>query len=206
MLKLVTIECDETFQDLFDESGNNVNLNNPEDSELIRSSQQGDLQAFNALVERYQQQTLKIAYRMLGNLDDAEDVCQNSWLSAWKSIRDFRGGNFKAWIFRILANNCKNEYGKRKRKLDISVPDFVDRASDNSVDDQILTREKMEAVQLALLQLPHDLRLAVTLREFGGLSYEEIAGVMNCSVGTVKSRLNRGRITLRDILKTQDII
>lgn len=183
-----------------------MNLNNPEDSELISSSQQGDLEAFNVLVERYQQQTLKIAYRMLGNLDDAEDVCQNSWLSAWKSIRDFRGGNFKAWIFRIVANNCKNEYGKRKRKLDISVPDFMDRAADISENNEIFTREKMEAVQRALLKLPYDQRLAVTLREFGGLNYEEIAGVMNCSVGTVKSRLNRGRITLRDILKTQDII
>jgi len=180
-------------------------LNKFEDSELIKQSQQGDVRAFNVLIERYQPEALNVAYRMLGNRNDAEDACQEAWLSAWKSIRQFRGEHFKAWVLAILANACRHQFRKRKQRLEITIPDFPPHTRSDSGADDALINEKIEAVQKALLKLPHEQRLVITLRAFSGLSYEEIARVMNCSVGTVKSRLNRAKISLRDMLQDEEL-
>ncbi|MDD4874156.1 MAG: RNA polymerase sigma factor [Dehalococcoidales bacterium] len=178
-------------------------MNDVEDDKLIRLSQQGSVEAFNALIERYQKEALNIAFRMLGNLLDAEDVCQVSWLSAWKSIRNFRGGSFRAWELSIVSNACRDELRKRKRKrnMETSITDCSLPSTDGFTDDIVLTREKVEAVQKALLQLPYEQRLAVILRVYGDLNYKEISKVMKCPLGTVRSRLNRGLYYLRDLLR-----
>jgi len=172
-----------------------------EETELIRRSQQGDMKTFNILVERYQKEVLNLAARMLGNLPDAEDVCQDSWLAAWESIRRFKGGSFRSWILSIVANACRDEFRRRKKRSSVLVADFPPQAITDQRSDAALSHEMLKAVQEALLQLPHEQRLAITLREFNGLSYDEIAKVMRCSPGTVRSRLNRGRIRLRNLLR-----
>ena len=177
-----------------------------EEAELIRHSQQGDAHAFNILVECYQGEVLNFAVRMLGNLLDAEDVCQDSWLAAWKSIRHFRGDNFRVWVLHIVANDCRDEFRRRKNRTIISITEFSRLTLANPKDNSILNHEIIEAVQKALLQLPHEQRLAVTLREFNGLSYDEIKIVMKCSLGTVRSRLNRGRINLRNLLRERGLL
>jgi hypothetical protein len=94
-----------------------------EDQESIRRSRQGDVEAFNFLVGRYQKEVLNFAFRMLGNLPDAEDVCQDSWLEAWKTIRRFKGGSFRSWILHIVASNCRDEFRRRKKRASISETD-----------------------------------------------------------------------------------
>ena len=180
--------------------------NKLEDSELIRLSQQGDSRAFNVLVERYRPEALNIAYRMLGDRNDAEDACQNAWLSVWKAIRQFKGGNFKAWELTILANACRYEFRKRKQRVEFTVHDFPSHSANDSVANDALISEKLVTVQKALLKLSHEQRLVITLRAFSGLSYKEIAQAMNCSIGTIRSRLNRAKINLRDILHDEELL
>jgi len=177
-----------------------------EEAELVRRSQQGDVKAFNILIECYQKEALNFAARMLGNLPDAEDICQDSWLAAWKSIKRFKGGRFRSWILSIVANACRDEFRRRKKRRSVSVTDFPPQAITDQRSGATLSHEMLKAVQEALLQLPHVQRLAITLREFNGLSYDEIAKVMGCSTGTVRSRLNRGRINLRNLLRDRGFI
>jgi RNA polymerase sigma-70 factor (ECF subfamily) len=133
-----------------------------EEGDLILRSKDGDLDAFNQLVEKYQRQVYNLALRMLGEAPAAEDATQEAFLSAFRGIGKFRGGSFRAWLLRIAANACR--------------------------DQQRFWR---------LAALPTDQRLAVILYDIEGLSYEEIARVMNSSLGTVRSRLSRGRARLR---------
>lgn len=172
-----------------------------EDSELIKRSRQGDVEAFNFLVERYHKEILNLAFRMLGNLPDAEDICQNSWLEAWETVGRFRGGSFRSWILHITANNCRDEFRRRKRRTNISATDIPPPSIVDPKADTASRHEIVDEVKKSLLQLPYEQRLAITLREFNALSYDEIARVMKCSTGTVRSRLNRGRINLRNILR-----
>lgn len=153
------------------------------------------------LVERYQKEVLNLAARMLGNLPDAEDVCQDSWLGAWKSIKRFKGGSFRSWILSIAANACRDEFRRRKKRVSISITDSTPSILADPKGNAALSHEMLEAVQEAVLQLSHEQRLAIILREFNGLSYDEIAKVMRCSTGTVRSRLNRARINLRNLLR-----
>jgi len=175
-----------------------------EEAELIKRSREGDVHAFNVLVNQYQKEVLNFAFRMLGNLPDAEDVCQNSWIAAWESIRRFRGENFRSWVLSIVAHDCHDEFRRRKVRATISEGDPPITLADSKANH--LGTEITEAVQEALLKLPHEQRLAVTLREFNGLSYDEIKIVMKCSLGTVRSRLNRGRINLRNLLRERGFL
>ena len=178
-------------------------MDDTEEAQLIELSRQGSAEAFNALIERYRKEALNIAFRMLGNLPDAEDVCQTAWLSAWQSIKKFRGDGFRAWVFSIVSNACRDELRRRKRKrnMETDIPDCLPLPANGFVDDIVLTREKVEAIQKALLELPYEQRLAVILRVYGDLNYEEISRVMHCPAGTVRSRLNRGLHRLRDLLQ-----
>jgi len=176
-----------------------------EEAELIKRSRDGDVQAFNVLVNQHQKEVLNFAFRMLGNLPDAEDICQNSWIAAWKSIRHFRGDSFLTWVLTIVAHDCHDEFRQRKVRIAVSVDDPPMVVADPKAN-HTLDMEITEAVQQSMLELPHEQRLAVTLREFNNLSYDEIAGVMKCSVGTVRSRLNRGRINLRNHLRDKGFL
>ncbi|MBI2953172.1 MAG: sigma-70 family RNA polymerase sigma factor [Chloroflexi bacterium] len=179
-----------------------------EEDALIAASRKGELQAFNSLVLRYQGIVYNLAYRMLNDGETAADVAQDTFMSALKGINGFRGGSFKAWILRITSNACYDRLRQRQRHPTSSLDALVDDVEsptefadpDAGPEEIALRRELMAHIRDGLLCLPAEQRLAVVLSDVQGLSYEEIAQVANCSLGTVKSRLARGRARMRDHL------
>lgn len=182
------------------------------EDELILLSKDGNLDAYNQIVERYQQQVYNISVRMLGSPQDAEDVTQEIFVQSWKALHSFRGANFRAWLFRIASNACRDFLrSKRSRKadsLDAVFPEYNPiPSSTESPEDHALKEEVGQLIARQLLYLSEDQRLVVTLADLQGLSYEEIAQITNTSLGTVKSRLNRGRANLRTLLlKYQELL
>jgi RNA polymerase sigma-70 factor (ECF subfamily) len=173
-----------------------------DDSELIQWSKKGDLDSFNRLVESYQRAVYNLALQMLGDRQAAEDASQEAFFSAWRGIGAFRGGSFKAWMLRITANVCRDHLRKRKptSSLEELSIEFEVSNSTESPEDYALRLDMRAQIQRGLASLPSEQRLAVVLSDIQGLSYEEIAQVMGCSLGTVRSRLSRGRARLRDYL------
>ncbi len=178
-----------------------------EEQEFISRSQAGDVDAFNQLVERYQRLVYNLALRMLGNAETAEDATQDTFVSAYRAIGRFRGGSFKAWILRIAANSCRDKMRIARRALVTSLDDLMEEAGDFITDDKTESpedyaqrRELGRFLNEGLAHLPEDQRLVVILSDIQGLSYEEISQATSSSLGTVKSRLNRGRSRLRDFL------
>ncbi len=177
-----------------------------DEQELISRSKNGDVDAFNWLVEQYQRLVYNLALRMLGNAEAAEDASQDTFLSAYRAIDKFRGGSFKSWVLRIAANSCHDKQRVIRRYRVVSLDTLLETddlpQSNNaeSPEDYALRRELGRFLNDGLSHLPEDQRLAVILSDVEGLSYDEVAQVAGCSLGTVKSRLNRGRTRLRDFL------
>jgi len=178
-----------------------------EEQDLISSSREGDVQAFNDLVERYERLVYNVVLRMMGDSAAAEDVTQDTFVSAYKAIGKFRGGSFKAWLLRIATNNCRDRFRSAHRSRSISLdalmlqsesPSLADDSE--SPEDYALRRELGQALNEGLRSLPQDQRLIVVLCDIQELSYEEASEAAGCSLGTVKSRLNRGRTRLRDFM------
>jgi RNA polymerase sigma-70 factor (ECF subfamily) len=175
---------------------------------LIARARDGDLPAFNQLVELHQRAVYSLSYRMIGHAAAAEDATQEAFISAFRSIGTFRGGSFRAWLMRIAANASTDELRRRARRpaLSLQVPppgtdepiDVADLAPGPEA--QALSAAERERVQAALLLLPEDQRLAVIMCDIEGYAYEEISQAMRCSIGTVKSRIARGREKLRGLL------
>ena len=187
----------------------------PDEPQLISASQAGDLQAFNMLVEHYQNRLYALAYRMLGDPEAAADATQDAFLAAYRNIRRYRGGSFIAWLLRIATNACYDQLRARKRRPQISLdavePDadeaprqFTD--SGESPDERILRDELAREIERRLQELPDDQRLAVILSDIQGYSYDEIAAATGWPLGTVKSRLSRGRTHLRDALRAGELL
>ena len=183
-----------------------------EDLELVERVRQGDLEAFNVIVSTYQQRVYSLCLRMVGSPQAAEDATQDAFISAYKGIGRQRGGSVQSWLFRIAANACIDELRRRKRRpqvsLDMPAADETGSAFDlpdpeAGPERRALQSEIGAALQAELLRLPADQRLVVTLRDVEGLSYEEIAVTINGSVGTVKSRISRGRARLRVALRAR---
>jgi RNA polymerase sigma-70 factor (ECF subfamily) len=181
------------------------------DDALIARAQGGDVPAFNGLVERYQGLAYSVAYRALGDPEVAADATQDAFLAAFSGLRSFRGGSFKAWLLRIVTNACF-DHGRRAQRrpsssLDYLIEERGETASDRIVDPdplpegEVLRAEQLGEIQEALLQLPFDQRTAVVLSDLHGLSYGEIAEATSVSLGTVKSRIARGRGRLRELLR-----
>jgi RNA polymerase sigma-70 factor (ECF subfamily) len=178
-----------------------------DEQELVSRSKSGDVEAFNLLVEQYQRLVYNLALRMLGNSEAAEDTSQDTFLSAYKAIGKFRGGSFKSWVLRIAVNSCHDKLRVARRyrvvsldTLMLEIGDLPQANNNESPEDYALRRELGRFLNEGLAHLPEDQRLAVILSDVQGLSYEEVAQVAGCSLGTVKSRLNRGRTRLRDFL------
>ncbi|OGO05482.1 MAG: hypothetical protein A2Y91_04055 [Chloroflexi bacterium RBG_13_54_8] len=178
-----------------------------DDSDLIKHSKEGDLDSFNRLVESYQGLVYNLALRMVGDRQTAEDASQDAFLSAWKNIGGFRGGrggSFRAWLLCIVANVCRDQLRKGKRNPTASLealpvePEAM--SSSESPEEYTLRREMMEQIQEGLAALSPEQRMAVILSDIQGFSYEEMSQAMKCSLGTVRSRLSRGRARLRDYL------
>jgi RNA polymerase sigma factor (sigma-70 family) len=178
---------------------------------LIAAARRGDTQAFNKLILAYQTLAYNVAYRTLHNPDAAADATQEAFISAFRALPGFRGGSFKAWLLRIVTNACYDQLRRSKRRPTSSLDDMlVD--PDHSViladetespEEHALRQDLGRAIQDSLDELPSEQRVAVILRDIQGLSYEEIAAATAVSMGTVKSRLSRGRARLRDSLQRQ---
>jgi RNA polymerase sigma-70 factor, ECF subfamily len=180
-----------------------------DDTELIHASQNGDLDSFNELVRRYQKIAYNVAFRMLGDTQAAEDATQEAFFSAWRNIRRFRGGSFKAWVLQITANACRDQLRRIKRRPLVpleSLPNDPPSVSTESPEDYAIRRDLSEHVQRGLTTLSHEQRMVVVLCDIQGLSYEEVAESMGCSLGTVKSRLSRGRVRLREYFVKMELI
>ena len=175
----------------------------------LDAARRGDLAAFNQLVLAYQAVVYTVALRTLGNPDDAADATQEAFVSAFKAIREFRGGSFKAWLLRIAVNACYDQLRRRQRRpassldelteigdLDIAAPD-PERGPEGAAS----SAETARVIQAGLATLPEDQRMLVVLCDVQGLSYEEAADATGVALGTVKSRLSRARARLRDYLR-----
>lgn len=189
---------------------------NNEEQRLVNASQQGDVEAFNQLVRLYEVRVYNLCYRMLGDGDAAADVTQDSFISAYRNLQRFRGGAFRAWLFRIATNACYDVLRVRKRRPStpfsaLSGPDddspAFDRADDGETPDEVALRHELAAtIEAGLAQLPAEQRIVVILSDIQGLAYEEIAQVTESNLGTVKSRLSRGRARLRTILRAGELL
>jgi RNA polymerase sigma-70 factor (ECF subfamily) len=178
-----------------------------DEQDLVSRSKSGDVEAFNLLVEQYQRLVYNLALRMLGNAEAAEDASQDTFLSAYKAIGKFRGGSFKSWVLRIAVNSCHDKLRVARRyrvvsldTLMLEIGDLPQGNNNESPEDYALRRELGRFLNEGLAYLPEDQRLVVILSDVQGFSYEEVAQAAGCSLGTVKSRLNRGRMRLRDFL------
>jgi RNA polymerase sigma-70 factor (ECF subfamily) len=175
-----------------------------EEQDLVFRCKEGDLESFNQLVEKYQRLVYNVSLRMLGQAPAAEDATQDAFICAFRGIGGFRGGNFKAWLLRIATNICRDQLRSRRRHpaspLDDIAPEYEIDHKAQSPEDYALQQELGTEIANALASIPQEQRLAVILYDIDGLSYEEVAEVMHCSLGTVRSRLSRGRERLRHLL------
>ncbi len=173
------------------------------DSELVKRVQQGDKAAFDILVLKYQQKVVNLISRFVSDQSECYDVAQETFIKAYRALGNFRGDSqFYTWLYRIAANTAKNHLASRSRKTPTYAVDVEDaehysgesRLKDNTTPESLmLTDEIKQTVFNAIEKLPEDLKTAISLRELEGLSYEEIADVMNCPIGTVRSRIFRAR-------------
>lgn len=179
---------------------------------LLRAAQAGDLDSFNRLVLAYQDLVFNLTYRILGELDPAEDAAQVTFISAYRNLGGYRGGSFKAWLMRIATNACYDELRRRQRRPtiplepvneddeEIESPAWIADTGE-SPEESIVRQELNQAIQHCLDDLPPDFRLVVVLVDIQGLDYSEAAEAIRKPVGTVKSRLARARQRLRDCLQ-----
>jgi len=175
----------------------------PVDEELVRRVQAGDKKAFDLLVLKYQHKIVQLINRYLRDPHEALDVAQETFIKAYRALPSFRGDSaFYTWIYRIAINTAKNYLASRSRRPiddDIEIDTAEQFESAPGLRDQetpegiLLSEELARVIQLAMDELPDELRTAITLRELDGLTYDEIANVMSCPVGTVRSRIFRAR-------------
>ncbi|MFZ9758855.1 MAG: RNA polymerase sigma factor RpoE [Burkholderiaceae bacterium] len=178
----------------------------PSDLDLVQRVKNGDREAFNLLVLKYQRKVSRLVGRLVRNPDEADDVVQEAFIKAYRALPQFRGDSaFYTWLYRIAVNTAKNHLvSQGKRPISLSEltsndPDeesfelLVVTTDNNTPEAELMSRQVAEAVNRAVLALPEELRTALSLREIDGLSYEEIAEAMNCPIGTVRSRIFRAR-------------
>ncbi|HET8701106.1 MAG TPA: RNA polymerase sigma factor RpoE [Nitrococcus sp.] len=173
------------------------------DQVLVARVQAGDKQAFNALVQKYQHKLFKLISRYIHDQTEALDVAQETFIKAYRALPNFRGdSSFYTWLYRIGLNTAKNHLvalGRRLPDSDIDAQDaerydIDSRLKDHDSPEALAVRDEIErTIFAAMEELPEDLRTTITLREFKGLTYEEVAEVMDCPIGTVRSRIYRAR-------------
>jgi RNA polymerase sigma-70 factor (ECF subfamily) len=189
------------------------------DQQLVERAQRGDKHAFELLVAKYQRRLGRLISRFVRNAAEAEDVTQDAFIKAYRALPAFRGDSaFYTWLYRIGINTAKNHLVAQGRRAPTSTPfdaeeaeDFEDAALLHEVstpENELMSKQVVAVVNSSLQELPDDLRTALTLREIEGLSYEEIAAVMDCPIGTVRSRIFRAReaiaANLRPLLGTSE--
>jgi RNA polymerase sigma-70 factor (ECF subfamily) len=189
-----------------------------DEAALIQKAQRGDVSAFNELVLAYQTQVYNVAYRIMGDAGAASDATQDAFISAYTHIKDYRGGSFKSWLLRTVTNACYDALRYDKRRPAASLDHLTEGEGDDDAGDfnefipsndegPAAAAERSDLRQFiarAALSLPPDQRITFVLSDVQGLAYEEIAEVMDTSLGTVKSRLSRARAKLREALLQQE--
>ena len=176
---------------------------------LIQKSQQGDMDAFEQLVLLYEKKVYTIAYKYMGNHEDASDMAQEALIKAYQSIGSFRGeAAFGTWLGRITANKCLDVLRKRQRVQVTSLDDEVEleegsvkkelASEATTPEEHTVQQETVQYVQDMIGQMREEYRIVLVLRELEGHSYEEIASMLSCSLGTVKSRISRARNYLKE--------
>ena len=189
------------------------------DQALVERAQQGDHKAFELLVSKYQRRLTRLLARFVKDEHEVNDVTQEALIKAYSALPNFRGESaFYTWLYRIGINTAKNFLATNGKKMVISADvaneegemfDLSDQlADDHTPEAEMMNREILQTVEAAVARLPEDLRRAITLREMEGLSYEEIAQIMDCPIGTVRSRIFRAREViakdLRPLLDTSE--
>ncbi|PKM36068.1 MAG: RNA polymerase sigma factor RpoE [Gammaproteobacteria bacterium HGW-Gammaproteobacteria-10] len=173
------------------------------DKDLVLRVQQGDKSAFDLLAIKYQYKIVQLVNRYVKDPSEAQDVAQESFIKAYRAIGNFRGDSaFYTWLYRIAINTAKNYLVARSRRssdyeIDIDDAEQIQNAPElkgmDTPEQHLLNEEILETIKAAIEKLPEEMRIAITLREFEGMSYEEIAEAMECPVGTVRSRIFRAR-------------
>lgn len=181
------------------------------DQLLVERVQQGDKRAFDLLVLKYQHKIISVVHRYMRDPADVHDVVQEAFIKAYRALPNFRGESaFYTWMYRIAINTAKNDLiskGRRPPSSDVDVEDAEYYAGNDNLHDvdtpenNLFRDELQQAVHSVIQGLPDDLRTAVTLREMEGLSYEEISEIMECPVGTVRSRIFRAREAIDKVIK-----
>jgi len=183
----------------------------PSDEELVRAYLEGDDSAFEELVNRYENTIMNMAYRLLGNRSDAADVCQEVFVLLLRKLGSFRGeAKFSTWLYRVSLNACHDHARRLRRHVSLSespgedLPEMEQRLADEGLDSPELSLEKTEVrnmVQEAITRLPHKFKEVIFLHDISGYNYKEVAEILDISLGTVKSRLNRARNRLAEELR-----
>ena len=181
------------------------------DQQIVERVQRGDKDAFGLLVTKYQHKVAHLVSRYVKNSGDVADVTQEAFIKAYRALANFRGESaFYTWLYRIAVNSAKNYLVAQSRKaptndVDAEEADFYDGSDslkENSTPERVLLSDEINKLLFATVEkLPEDLRMAITLREMEGMSYEEIANVMDCPVGTVRSRIFRAREAIDNVIQ-----
>ena len=182
------------------------------DQQLVERAQRGDKQAFELLVSKYQRKLARLLSRFIRDATEVEDVTQEAFIKAYRALPTFRGDSaFYTWLYRIGINTAKNYLVAMGRRAPTTTDFDSDEAENfedgdqlrdlNTPENELMSRQVAETVNQTLAELPEELRTAITLREIEGLSYEDIANIMNCPIGTVRSRIFRAREAIAERLR-----
>jgi RNA polymerase sigma-70 factor (ECF subfamily) len=175
------------------------------DEDLVTRSRGGDLESFNQLILRWERPIYALAYRVIGREEDARDVCQETFLRAFRALPGFKGeAKFSSWIYRIALNLCRDWMRRQRRAPTVQFAEGVDPielAAEGgpveSIEDLVSRRELSAVVEEAMALLPDDQRTAIVLKEYHGMTFQEIADLQGCPLSTVKTRLYQGLSVLR---------
>ena len=175
------------------------------DEELVDRSRGGDVDSFNQLILRWERPIYALAYRVIGREEDARDICQETFLRAYRALPGFKGeAKFSSWVYRIALNLCRDWIRRQRRNPVQQMPDDIDvleqaAASEpsESVEDLVARRELSAVVEEAMALLPEEQRTAIILKEYHGMTFQEIADLQGCPLSTVKTRLYQGLSVLR---------
>jgi RNA polymerase sigma-70 factor, ECF subfamily len=182
------------------------------DEELVARSRGGDLDSFNQLVVRWERPIYALAYRVIGREEEARDVAQETFLRAFRALGGFKGqAKFSSWLYRITLNLCRDWIRRERRTPIVQTPEGVDlvelageAVGTESIDELVSRKELGRAVAKAMALLPDEQRTAIILKEYHGLTFQEIADLLDCPLSTVKTRLYQGLTVLRRHLNHAD--
>ena len=180
-----------------------------DEGKLIKRAARGDAQAFNELMSGQERRMYAVALRMFGAKEDAEDCMQEAMIRIYRSIASFKGqSSFSTWVYRITMNTCLDELRRRKSRPNTSLDGLLDAgwspSDDRDTPEQHVVRAEARAsIDRFIRELPEDMRAAIVLRDIQGLSYDDIAAALDTNVGTIKSRISRGREKLREKIQAQ---